>query len=174
MRKTGRTGAARRPQRRVSCGQRRGVLRVQRDGRKARGGQQRRSRGQSPFGRTSVRFGVTPRVLSFALYQLFCQVGYKFNYKLKKNKSINDSVCRLVAPLPCPSCDRVAFCGEPCRKSALKSYHAVECPLLPTLFAAGVSITCLLALRIVTQRPLKYFLDLRSKLSSNRVPTYLD
>ncbi|CAI6367479.1 unnamed protein product [Macrosiphum euphorbiae] len=71
---------------------------------------------------------------------------------------------RLVAPLPCPDCERVAFCGESCKRSALESYHAVECSMLPALFSAGVSITCLIALRIITQRPLKYFIDLRPKL----------
>ncbi|KAL5241356.1 hypothetical protein ACI65C_008766 [Semiaphis heraclei] len=71
---------------------------------------------------------------------------------------------RLVAPLPCPDCERVAFCGELCKTTALKSYHTTECSMLPALFSAGVSITCLIALRIITQRPLKYFLDLQPKL----------
>ncbi|XP_025202672.1 SET and MYND domain-containing protein 4 [Melanaphis sacchari] len=71
---------------------------------------------------------------------------------------------RLVAPLPCPDCERVAFCGEFCKRIALESYHAIECSMLPALFSAGVSITCLIALRIITQQPLKYFIDLRPKL----------
>ncbi|KAL5241357.1 hypothetical protein ACI65C_008767 [Semiaphis heraclei] len=71
---------------------------------------------------------------------------------------------RLVAPLPCPDCLRVAFCGEICKTTALKSYHAIECSVLPALFSADVSVPCLIALRIITQRPLKYFLDLRPKL----------
>lgn len=72
---------------------------------------------------------------------------------------------RLVAPLPCPDCDRVAFCGKTCEKIALKSYHAIECSLLPKLYASGVSITCLIALRIITQRSLKYFVNLKPKLN---------
>ncbi|XP_050428772.1 SET and MYND domain-containing protein 4 [Adelges cooleyi] len=71
---------------------------------------------------------------------------------------------KLVAPLPCPDCDRVAFCGEPCRETALQSYHAVECSIMPQLVAAGLSVTCLMALRIVTQKPLKYFTGLERKL----------
>lgn len=71
---------------------------------------------------------------------------------------------RLMAPLPCPDCERVAFCGEFCKRTALESYHAIECSMLPALFSAGVSITCLIALRIITQQPLKYFINLRPKL----------
>ncbi|VVC29601.1 Tetratricopeptide repeat,Tetratricopeptide repeat-containing domain,Tetratricopeptide-like helical [Cinara cedri] len=81
-----------------------------------------------------------------------------------------DCFAKLVAPVPCPGCNRVAFCGDRCKRVALKSYHAIECPLLPTLFATGVSITCLIALRIITQQPLRYFVDLQPKLNHMQTP----
>lgn len=71
---------------------------------------------------------------------------------------------RLIAPVPCPRCSSVAFCTVTCQQEALSSHHSVECGVLPLLWASGASVTCLMALRIVSQHGLQYFLDRKHKL----------
>ncbi|PNF41902.1 hypothetical protein B7P43_G15535 [Cryptotermes secundus] len=71
---------------------------------------------------------------------------------------------RLEAAYPCNQCTRVAFCSVACQSEALATHHAVECPILETLWSSGASIICLMALRILSQRGLKYFLDMRDIL----------
>ena len=60
---------------------------------------------------------------------------------------------RLRAPLPCPTCAAVAFCSDSCRRAATATHHALECGLLDTLWRSGASVTCLMALRALTQKP---------------------
>ncbi|KAJ4437491.1 hypothetical protein ANN_17635 [Periplaneta americana] len=74
---------------------------------------------------------------------------------------------RLEAAVPCHTCSNVAFCSVACQTEALATHHAVECTILETLWASGASIICLMALRILSQRGLKYFLDLRDCLSKD-------
>lgn len=64
---------------------------------------------------------------------------------------------RTFAPLPCPDCQDAVFCGEPCREAALRHYHRTECKLLKTLNESGLSIICLLALRMLSQKSVEYF-----------------
>ncbi|XP_047470256.1 SET and MYND domain-containing protein 4-like [Penaeus chinensis] len=54
-----------------------------------------------------------------------------------------------LAPVPCPSCRLVIFCGEDCRARALAEFHARECPVLPSLMALDLDPPVLLAARIV-------------------------
>ncbi|XP_050521268.1 SET and MYND domain-containing protein 4-like [Daktulosphaira vitifoliae] len=81
---------------------------------------------------------------------------------------------KLIAPLPCPGCSNVAFCDESCKEVAMKSYHAFECLMMPTLFSHEISISCLIALRIITQKPLKYFTSIEfylNKLQESKLPS---
>lgn len=71
---------------------------------------------------------------------------------------------RLEAAVPCNRCSRVAFCSVACQTQALTTHHMVECPILETLWSSGASIICLMALRMLSQRGLKYFLDMKDIL----------
>lgn len=67
-------------------------------------------------------------------------------------------------PVPCPGCVEIVFCSLGCLTSGLGSFHRHECGWHADLFGLTVSINTLMALRIVTQRPLGYFLDRRPAL----------
>lgn len=67
------------------------------------------------------------------------------------------------APIPCKKCSSVLFCSVECRQSSY--FHTIECPILDLLVGSGMSINCFLALRLVTQYPLSYFLDMKEKLT---------
>ncbi|XP_043267870.1 SET and MYND domain-containing protein 4-like isoform X3 [Venturia canescens] len=58
---------------------------------------------------------------------------------------------RLRAPIGCPVCSSVAFCGKTCRDQSLSTYHKYECKILALLIGSGMSILSSLALRMVTQ-----------------------
>ncbi|XP_057377156.1 SET and MYND domain-containing protein 4-like [Daphnia carinata] len=63
--------------------------------------------------------------------------------------------------LPCPNCTNVNFCSVTCRSEAMAAYHAIECPLLSYIDAAGISITCYLSLRMIAIHPPSFFMDVR-------------
>ncbi|KAL1488424.1 hypothetical protein ABEB36_014897 [Hypothenemus hampei] len=67
-------------------------------------------------------------------------------------------------PIACPGCTDVIFCSTHCCRLATKTFHSVECGLQKNLFQSGASVNCLLAMRIISQRPLKFFIDKRNKL----------
>ncbi|XP_050308139.1 SET and MYND domain-containing protein 4-like [Anthonomus grandis grandis] len=67
-------------------------------------------------------------------------------------------------PIACPGCADVIFCSTHCSRMATKSFHAVECGFQRNLFDSGASVNCLLALRIISQKPVQFFLDKRNKL----------
>ncbi|CAK9832011.1 SET and MYND domain-containing protein 4 [Anthophora retusa] len=58
---------------------------------------------------------------------------------------------RFKAPIGCPNCSSVAFCGRKCRDEAMASYHKYECKILALLIGSGMSVLSMLALRMVTQ-----------------------
>lgn len=58
---------------------------------------------------------------------------------------------RFVAPVGCPDCSGVAFCGISCKDVALSSYHKYECKILALLIGSGMSVLSMLAFRMVTQ-----------------------
>lgn len=58
---------------------------------------------------------------------------------------------RLGLPIPCSRCALISFCSEKCRDLAWSMHHKFECDILGILRLAGVSITCLMALRVLTQ-----------------------
>ncbi|KAF2368625.1 SET domain [Trinorchestia longiramus] len=70
---------------------------------------------------------------------------------------------RLLAAVPCPDCCGVAYCTEVCRQSGLPA-HRWECPFLDLLHASGMSLNGYLALRVISSKPLQYFLQLRPAL----------
>lgn len=43
---------------------------------------------------------------------------------------------RFVAPIGCPDCSSVAFCGRKCRDVAMASYHKYECKVLALLIGS--------------------------------------
>ncbi|KYN44678.1 SET and MYND domain-containing protein 4 [Trachymyrmex septentrionalis] len=58
---------------------------------------------------------------------------------------------RLRAPVGCPNCSCVAFCGKKCREIAMATYHKYECKILALLIGSGMSVLSMVALRMVTQ-----------------------
>lgn len=74
---------------------------------------------------------------------------------------------RTITPLPCPQCVDIVFCSEQCRDDALSTYHRYECGILQTIWKSGVSINASMALRMITQQPLEYFLNLRGELTDD-------
>ncbi|XP_015108771.1 SET and MYND domain-containing protein 4 isoform X2 [Diachasma alloeum] len=70
---------------------------------------------------------------------------------------------RLRAPMGCPHCSTVAFCGVGCRNEAMESYHKYECKVLALFIGSGMSILSTLALRMVTQVGLQTCLKLHRK-----------
>ncbi|XP_026323810.1 SET and MYND domain-containing protein 4 [Hyposmocoma kahamanoa] len=67
-------------------------------------------------------------------------------------------------PLPCPNCPNVIFCSDKCLEIAQKSYHAYECHILPLLWKSGCSVTCHIALRLITQNNKDYFTSINPNL----------
>jgi hypothetical protein len=45
-------------------------------------------------------------------------------------------------------------------------YHAIECPIIDFLYSAGISITCYLALRMMTIKPYQFYMDLKPFLEN--------
>lgn len=89
---------------------------------------------------------------------------------LVASKSLKNCQCCMVStvqPFPCPTCAYVVFCSLNCLQNGCKSFHKVECKVQPSVFEAGCSINCAMALRIITQRPLKTFLGLKSLLKED-------
>lgn len=48
----------------------------------------------------------------------------------------------------------------------MTTFHRFECGLMQHLWNSGISITCQMALRIIAQKSVKYFLDMRAELES--------
>lgn len=71
---------------------------------------------------------------------------------------------RTLAPLACPTCSHVVFCSVSCRQTALAGYHKYECGILKDLWDSGSSITCHMALRMISQKSNSYFQEMRPLL----------
>ncbi|XP_012540829.2 uncharacterized protein LOC105839217 isoform X2 [Monomorium pharaonis] len=76
---------------------------------------------------------------------------------------------RLRAPIGCPNCSCVAFCGKKCRDVALTTYHKYECKVLALLIGSGMSVLSMVALRMVTQEGPRKCLKIYEKLKKNAV-----
>ncbi|XP_052868960.1 SET and MYND domain-containing protein 4 [Anopheles cruzii] len=72
---------------------------------------------------------------------------------------------RAAVPIACARCSDVVFCSDECEAKANGSYHRYECGFLPTLWASGASITCHMALRMITQQSAEYFLRIKPELA---------
>lgn len=75
---------------------------------------------------------------------------------------------RFLAAIPCKYCCVIAFCSKTCRTQALDSYHQYECKVLKQLWASKASITCLIAIRLIMQHPLEYFIKIKPLLEQAR------
>jgi len=72
-----------------------------------------------------------------------------------------------LTPISCPNCNDVIFCTEKCQQEALKNFHHYECGLLKTFWQYEVSITCHIAMRIISQKSMDYFLGIKNELQEN-------
>uniref|UniRef100_A0A182T3J0 MYND-type domain-containing protein n=1 Tax=Anopheles maculatus TaxID=74869 RepID=A0A182T3J0_9DIPT len=72
---------------------------------------------------------------------------------------------RVSVPIACPLCADVVFCSDECEAKANATYHRYECGFLPILWGSGASITCHMALRMITQKSEEYFLKLKPELA---------
>lgn len=75
---------------------------------------------------------------------------------------------RTNVPIACKFCADVIFCSEKCRDDGLESHHKVECGIMQHLWNSGISITCQMALRVIAQKSLKYFLGIKDELEELR------
>ena len=69
-------------------------------------------------------------------------------------------------PIACHSCADVVFCSKKCRNEACSSFHRFECGIMQHLWNSGASITCQMALRAISQKSLKYFLEIKEELTA--------
>lgn len=83
-----------------------------------------------------------------------------------ENKLTNCQHCLISTEqvFACPNCPSVIFCSNNCERLANGSYHKFECAFQSTLYESGASINCALALRIITQKNIKFFRDIRRQL----------
>lgn len=86
----------------------------------------------------------------------------------KAHTNCHNCLKATIQPVACTGCSFAVFCSAKCFDIALNTYHKVECKIHPTIFEYGASINCAMALRIVTQKSLKYFLDLRRFLNKGK------
>ncbi|XP_071631747.1 SET and MYND domain-containing protein 4 isoform X3 [Temnothorax longispinosus] len=76
---------------------------------------------------------------------------------------------RLRAPVGCPHCSCVAFCGKKCKDVAMATYHKYECKVLALLIGSGMSVLSMVALRMVTQEGPRKCLKIYEELKKNIV-----
>lgn len=60
-------------------------------------------------------------------------------------------------PVACPNCGHVVFCSLNCERKANTGYHRIECTIQPIIFESGASINCSMAIRMISQKPFKFF-----------------
>lgn len=73
-----------------------------------------------------------------------------------------------IAPYPaaCDTCSIITYCSIKCRDMDAKS-HAHECEILAPLWLSNVSITCLLSLKAITQKPYELYKKLKNKIETD-------
>lgn len=89
---------------------------------------------------------------------------------LAASKLLTNCQCCMVStiqPFACPTCAHVVFCSWNCLQNGCNSFHKTECKIQPSVFESGCSINCSMALRIITQRPLKVFLGFKGLLKED-------
>lgn len=90
------------------------------------------------------------------LLQIYSQTHCQFCFK------------RTNVPISCNHCADVVFCSEKCRDDAWNTFHQIECGVIQHLWNSGASITCQMALRAISQKSLKYFLEIKEELEELR------
>ncbi|XP_011498185.1 PREDICTED: SET and MYND domain-containing protein 4 [Ceratosolen solmsi marchali] len=82
-----------------------------------------------------------------------------------RGKHCHRCLIRNVAPFPasCYTCSSVAYCSPKCQNLD-KMIHNVECQLLGALWCSHASITCILAIRAVIQKPFTEFIKIHHKI----------
>ncbi|XP_068205929.1 SET and MYND domain-containing protein 4-like isoform X2 [Palaemon carinicauda] len=78
----------------------------------------------------------------------------------------------LKAPIPCKKCSNVVFCSVECRQDAY--FHQTECPIQDLLLGSGMSINCFLAIRLLVQKPLSYFLEIKDDIVTEKYKENLE
>ncbi|XP_053964507.1 SET and MYND domain-containing protein 4 [Anastrepha ludens] len=71
---------------------------------------------------------------------------------------------RTAVPVACPKCADVLYCSEECQSKASSTYHRYECGILPTIWCSGASINCHMALRVLANKSLDYFLNIKQDI----------
>ena len=95
------------------------------------------------------------------LLQMYSQTHCQFCFK------------RVVLPIACNYCADIIFCSNKCRDDSWNTYHRIECGIMQHLWNSGASITCQMALRVIAQKSLKYFLDIKKELEELKTnPSY--
>ncbi|XP_008202496.1 SET and MYND domain-containing protein 4 [Nasonia vitripennis] len=76
---------------------------------------------------------------------------------------------RIVAPYPasCYLCSSVAYCSPNCRDLD-ERVHSIECGLLGSLWCSKASVTCMMALRAIIQKPYEEFIKAKSELKKTK------
>lgn len=83
-----------------------------------------------------------PFASSIDVYMAFCQFCVKETFNI----------------IPCENCNFAIFCSQVCKDKA-KSYHKYECTILEFVYKKDLPSAARLALRMITQKPLNYFLE---------------
>lgn len=106
------------------------------------------------------RYGLTTRPV--ALGELLCVEQPPVFFLHEETSGVNCSHCfrESLAPLPSPTCTQTVFCCRPCQEEAMATYHVTESKFMDVLFQHGLrKKEWFLALRVVTMRPLAFFLE---------------
>ena len=79
---------------------------------------------------------------------------------------------RIIAPIPasCYTCSSIAYCSVICREADTE-LHFVECKILGPLWCSEISITCILALRAIIQRPLSEQIKFMDRINKKSGPS---
>lgn len=79
-------------------------------------------------------------------------------------KNCSNCTKSIANPIPCGTCKYTVFCSKNCMEEA--KYHKIECEIIHSLYESGASINCIMALRIITQKPFDFFWDIKDSLDN--------
>lgn len=85
-------------------------------------------------------------------------------YQDKQGTHCSHCLQRFKIAYGCKMCATVAFCSHKCREEAQNSHHQWECQYQDVITGLGCSSVAKLALRLITSRPLSYFLDRKDSI----------
>ncbi|BES90742.1 Set and mynd domain containing [Nesidiocoris tenuis] len=96
-----------------------------------------------------------------------CEEPYASVLKFEKqNSHCLNCYKRLNRVVPCPTCSGVAYCSIACATEG-DDYHKWECPFMELMIGSGMSLSAALSLRMVTQHPIEFFLQLFTAIKEN-------